>query len=477
MQKFHHFAVFFILITPLSFSIFDEHFQLFQTLKFQSNKTSLRYGQSFTETVNIAIFLKDTESHGANLRLTRFACNFMKSPLSNIHIEVFTPIADSSNFLVNELTSCHVPMTSVSMLTLNDIKDKMAKQNDNSKNIEIEINVTLLNILQKIDVVVVVNTLGDIQTDTLFSYIQIVKSSRHMMRQDHQSRLKPLLLMDLCNLPEFAVEYKDKWLSLIDGYIAPSLYTAFHPSTRLLTDKITVVYPSISFQQMEYLASLHAGITAITGDLSPSSTASSLHYTTTWPRRWNDTFRIGCIGRVSYERSPGICMRTFAYIYQHFYDIYTDMNFLFVFVGDGNLLDDIKILGRKLGIQDIVEYWGHQENVLQSLHLLDIAINAKVQGESFGIMNAEAMLSRTPVIAFNRSANQESLHPLARVLLEDVNISNFAETIVDVAVNPTKYGINSSSLDIASRETLFSVHPLKQTRKMINAILEHYLTL
>lgn len=63
---------------------------------------------------------------------------------------------------------------------------------------------------------------------------------------------------------------------------------------------------------------------------------------------------------------------------------------------------------------------------------LDLVFVSTISGDTFGISNAECIILGVPVVAFNASATQEALHPLASVLVNDFSVDAMARAVLFV---------------------------------------------
>jgi hypothetical protein len=83
------------------------------------------------------------------------------------------------------------------------------------------------------------------------------------------------------------------------------------------------------------------------------------------------------------------------------------------------------------------------------------------------------MVCGTPVVAFNRSASQESLHPMASRLL-DVSadsIAEVADVITQALADPARsLNWTSEGMSVASRDSYALFAPHVQAKAMLRAL-------
>lgn len=267
----------------------------------------------------------------------------------------------------------------------------------------------LLKNLHDIDVVLAANTMWDELTEGFMLYVNYLKQA---------GNVSPVVILDLCNLPALDNPSLALWRKITHGFIAPSVFVGMHPWTLESGKPIRVVYPSVS----KLMAS---------EEYHNSACKSKLQK---WPRRVNGKFRVGCIGRLTFERSPGICILLIAEIVSTRGRGFVKENIEFVITSSGFLLKKLYNLARVLDIHELITFTGFVPDITEVLSTLDVAVNTIARGENFGILNTESVISCTPVIAFNRSATQESLSigVSFSLLVQDVSLSSLVAKLLAV---------------------------------------------
>ena len=76
----------------------------------------------------------------------------------------------------------------------------------------------------------------------------------------------------------------------------------------------------------------------------------------------------------------------------------------------------------------------------------------------------------TPVVAFNRSASQESLHPRGSILLNDVSVRSLAATILSVCRGDILFSLQD--LQISMLSMYKTVNPYTHAHKMLIALMK-----
>ena len=110
-------------------------------------------------------------------------------------------------------------------------------------------------------------------------------------------------------------------------------------------------------------------------------------------REWKDSgFKIfGCIGTVCERKNQALLLEAIRKT-----DNTTD--FRFVFIGEGDLLEDLKDRTIEYKLQDRIRFYGYKQNAEDYLKLLDCLILPS-KSEGFGMVIVEAFREKVPVIA------------------------------------------------------------------------------
>jgi len=109
-------------------------------------------------------------------------------------------------------------------------------------------------------------------------------------------------------------------------------------------------------------------------------------------------------------------------------------------VGDGPELGTAYRLGRELGIAQLVETLGAQEDVIPLLSAADVFLLPSAQ-ESFGLAALEAMACEVPVVASNVGGLPEVIdHGLTGFLHELADFDGMAASAVALLTDPTLHG-------------------------------------
>ena len=427
---------------------------------------------------SVVIFLKDLAVHGASSRLVTFGCTVCK-----LHAEgrIKTTsqfwLGEESGPMLETLQSCGCDIMLVPSLFLPE-----GQTSESADILSEEINWSLIDLLNASDVLIVPNTLGDVQTNTLLHHVAVMRQLKiYSDGEDRDLHITDIFVaLDLCNIfhPEVFGAGFETWQAIVDGLIAPSVYLQQTNWTVSSGKPVEVVYPSLM---------THRG-----DDGSPIFPA----IIRPWPRLAGGRFRVGMFGRCSFERSPGLFIRAVAQVLQMRSEAYIRKRFDFVVVGGGSFLTTIQELARELGVDGIITFTGEAISNIEMIEWLcssDLVVNPKYRGETFGILHAEAMACGTPVVSFNRSASQESLRPFASYLVpggggeegvegyddEEASRSGpglvlrLAEAMIDALERPReRFNWSTEALAIAAHETKELLNPSRGTYQFLSALRE-----
>ncbi len=115
-----------------------------------------------------------------------------------------------------------------------------------------------------------------------------------------------------------------------------------------------------------------------------------------------DAFLVGTVGRLIEQKSPQDFVRVAAKVQQ------THPQAHFVWVGDGHLMPIVRDLCNELGLQNMLHFAGHREDVPELLGTLDCFLMTS-RWEGFSLALLEAMASRLPVVVTNLPGNAEAV--------------------------------------------------------------------
>jgi glycosyltransferase involved in cell wall biosynthesis len=322
---------------------------------------------------------------------------------------------------------------------------------------------SLLGLLQTFDTLLALNTHGDIQTDALLAHVEYM---RHQQDQTYRASGTcptgnacptapprfigvPRVALDLCNVFVIAEEYEARWRSVTDLLVAPSVFMATHPASVQSGKRLEVVYPALSYQA-----------------LSAAETGGGL----SWPRRPGGPLRVGYFGRLSSERSPGLFVRAVAYLFERYPADFLNRHFEFVVSGAGPGLNYTMALAEALGVRGIVHFTGYAADLISAICEADLVVNPMARGENFGIMQLESMACGTPLLAFNRSASQESVHPMGSRLLQEVSVRALGEAILAGLIAPQGWGWSAETLARSAADVKKRFSPSAHVLRMLKAL-------
>jgi glycosyltransferase involved in cell wall biosynthesis len=167
-----------------------------------------------------------------------------------------------------------------------------------------------------------------------------------------------------------------------------------------------------------------------------------------------ETYLIGTVCRLVPQKSLEILIESFA-LFQSTYKWDT----MLMIVGTGPLQGDLKILSKKLNVEDKIIWTGFREDIAIIMNSFDVFILTSSY-EGFGLVFLEAMASSTPVIGTNISAIPEVIGIDGGILVPVGRVDLFAIALNDMSdINiRKKYGIAA----LNRVETLFSVEDMVQ---------------
>lgn len=371
--------------------------------------------QTNLKPMHISIFLKDLGIHGCNNRLLRFGCTICKYPEKYNFASVEYILGESTAQLemgdlnvLKELKQCNCSIYSNRVLQmdfsvrqseaitrwvgLKRKEDSTVNRNlDDSTGMQHLYDNDLLLRLINSDVLVIPNTHGDIQTHHLLQYVDYMRTGggRCGAHSPYRVPVSPVVVLDLCNIYGFSDEYQYLWQTVIDGLLAPSLFMASHPHSIASEKPIEVAYPPCG--EIEALNCIIGEEVYRSNECNRyvsddeelefhirAGSADSFDGVLKWPRKINKKWRIGYFGRVSFERSPGLFIRTVAElirIHTNPYNHSIELDMEFIVAGKGPALGYMKELANILGVSSYIQFLGYVPDMLHELRRADIVVN------------------------------------------------------------------------------------------------------
>jgi glycosyltransferase involved in cell wall biosynthesis len=361
--------------------------------------------------LNYCALSNNLERHSQNLIFLRTAALLDRRRWT---ASIFVP-ANTNGELHEDFRRAFIPVHYVDLSTM-DFRDLRKQTPD-------KLDPRMASLLSKCDVHVYANTYDDPDAAAL-AELAVRYASPHSKR-----------VMELPNLHPPSVD-------IVDAFIAPSHFAASHTETAL---PIATIYP------------------ASIGTPLPRA-----------PRR-KGVFVVAHAGRLAPERSPGLFVRVAALVrsrrprrrgafespssarwrrvaridgvearHTQHPQVRRDARFAqrapfpgmprderpyvrFVMYGDGPLRPALERLSASLGAG--VEFRGHSANLREQLSNVDVLLQPRPRGETFGIANAEASSAGCVVLAYMRSGANESCGETAH-LLDTLDPQAYADVLM-----------------------------------------------
>ena len=137
-------------------------------------------------------------------------------------------------------------------------------------------------------------------------------------------------------------------------------------------------------------------ITAVYNSLPASRQPSSMTSTEAKERLGvsRDTLVLGTVSRASYLKGIDTAIQAFALLKAEFPDA------IFLMVGDGKNEAELKLLAKRLGVEDDFRFLGFRTDIPELLRAMDLFVFPSTM-EAMGIALLEAMASGIPIVASN----------------------------------------------------------------------------
>ncbi|MFC1668290.1 glycosyltransferase [Chlamydiota bacterium] len=146
----------------------------------------------------------------------------------------------------------------------------------------------------------------------------------------------------------------------------------------------------------------------------------------------NITPIIGCIARFSPVKNQYYLLNAFKLVLQRI------PHAVLLMVGDGELLEEVRVLSQKLGITSNVRFLGRRDDIPELLNILDVFTLPSI-AEATSITLLESMASGIPSVVTAVGGNVEIIHDKKTGILVPLdNPQMYAEALIMLLENPEK---------------------------------------
>lgn len=140
----------------------------------------------------------------------------------------------------------------------------------------------------------------------------------------------------------------------------------------------------------------------------------------------DEILRLICVGTLSNQKNHELMFKA---VYLN-----RDLPFIISIVGEGPKEEELKILAKKLGINDKVIFIGNSKEVSKLLNDSDVFIMSS-EWEGLPIAQIEATLTGLPVLVTNVGGCAEIVEVACNGLVSEVNIEDYAEKLRKIIID------------------------------------------
>lgn len=180
---------------------------------------------------------------------------------------------------------------------------------------------------------------------------------------------------------------------------------------------------------------------------------------------------VGLVGRISPWKGQHIFVQAAHHIRQHF------PKARFAIIGSALFGEDayeyeVRVLVKKLGMENEMEFLGFREDVQMEIQKLEILVHASTIAEPFGQVVAEAMIQGKPVVATNGGGVAEIMqHNRTGLLVPMGDARKMTEAILWLLNNPEK----GREMGRAGSERIRKHFSIEQVARKVEHIYEELL--
>jgi glycosyltransferase involved in cell wall biosynthesis len=205
------------------------------------------------------------------------------------------------------------------------------------------------------------------------------------------------------------------------------IFLFFEMLSILLNKKVVAISESVkqSLKRYEFIPESKIFVLTNCIDYQKFSEAAELR-----AKKNENSVIIGTVGRLEKVKGISYLLLAMKIILQRFPEAKLEIT------GGGSVLDELKLLTKKIGISNSVKFFGKLENPIPNYSRMDIFVLPSII-EGFGIVLLEAMAAGVPVVATNVHGIKEVvLDGESGILIPPKNPEAIAEAIMKIIEQP-----------------------------------------
>lgn len=142
---------------------------------------------------------------------------------------------------------------------------------------------------------------------------------------------------------------------------------------------------------------------------------------------WKDNIIIGNVGRMTQQKNHTFLLDIFAKIYE------INKNARLLLLGDGELRNVLQNKVEKLGLKDVVLFYGLSDEISKWLQAMDLFIMPSLY-EGLPVAGIEAQAAGVPLLAANTISPEMKVTDTVKWMSLDVNPTEWAKKALDMAM-------------------------------------------
>ena len=171
------------------------------------------------------------------------------------------------------------------------------------------------------------------------------------------------------------------------------------------------------------------------------------------PEMPKDKYIISYICRISEQKRPFLLLQVIRKMLDERKD------FLFLIVGDGNLLASMKANARKMGLTENIRFWGRTSKTDEIYALSDMTINCSIK-EGLALTAYESLAMGVPVVSSDVGGQKELINEKTGVIVpciqneEDIFKFDYSDEEIDsyvIAINKVLNNLNEYKKECRQR--------------------------
>ncbi len=180
---------------------------------------------------------------------------------------------------------------------------------------------------------------------------------------------------------------------------------------------------------------------------------------------------VACIARLQRWKGQSLFLRAASAIRR----VHPNARFLVVggtlFGLEAQYAEELKQEARALGVDDVVHFAGHRDDVPAVLASVDVLVHCPIRPEPFGLVVVEAMAMGVPVVSVTGSGPEEILTPETGILVQPDDADAIARAVTMLLQQPERRASLSRAARCRARERFSAARMVSEIERELEQVV------